>query len=89
MMNVDEKYKMINMNMRDDNRQFPISMLVSLKQLSPNQIQISYDRDVDVRLAMKPTNYWIKDTINDIPKGISTLGKNNSVNATNSVIWLA
>ena len=44
----------------DNNMQFPIPMLVKLEQLSPNQIQISYDRDVDIRLGMKPTNYWIK-----------------------------
>ncbi|MGV8984236.1 hypothetical protein [Clostridium sp.] len=85
MMGTDEKYQMKPMNMRDDNRQFPIPMLVSLKQLSPNQIQISYDRDVDVMLGMKPTNYWIKDTMNDIPQGISTLGRNDSVNAKNSL----
>lgn len=85
MMGTDKKYQMKPMNMRDDNRQFPIPMLVSLKQLSPNQIQISYDRDVDVRLGMKSTNYWIKDTMNTRPEGIATLGRNDNVNAGNSL----
>ncbi len=66
-------------------RQFPIPMLVKLEQISPTQIQISYDRDVDVRLGMKSTNYWIKDMMNAIPKGIATLGKNDNVNAGNSL----
>ena len=29
----------------EKNVQFPIPMLVKLEQISPNQIQISYDRD--------------------------------------------
>lgn len=85
MMSTDEKYQMTPMYMQDDDRQFPIPMLVSLEQLSPNQIQISYDRDVDLRLGMKPTNYWIKDTMNPRPQGIATLGKNDNVNARNSL----
>ena len=69
----------------DDNMRLPIPMLVRLEQISSNQIQISYDMDVDVRLGMKSTNYWIKDTMNVIPKGIATLGMNDSVNARNSL----
>ncbi|WAG63241.1 DUF4175 domain-containing protein [Clostridium estertheticum] len=69
----------------DDSVRLPIPMLVRLEQLSPNQIQISYDMDVDVRLGMKSTNYWIKDTMNVIPEGIATLGMNDSVNAGNSL----
>ena len=65
--------------------QFPIPMLVKLEQTSPNQIQISYDRDVDMKLGMKPTNYWIQDTMNVKSKGIATLGKNDKVNAGNSL----
>ena len=67
------------------NMQFPIPMLVKLQQLSPNQIQISYDRDVDMRLGMKPTNYWIQDMINVRPEGIATLGRNDKVNSGNSL----
>ena len=69
----------------DDNREFPIPMLVKLEQLSPTQIQISYDRDVDVRLGMKATNYWIKDTMNARAEGIATLGRDDNVNAGNSL----
>jgi hypothetical protein len=67
------------------NMRLPIPMLERLEQLSPNQIQISYDMDVDVRLGMKLTNYWIKDMMNIIPEGIATLGRNDSVNAGNSL----
>ncbi|KOA19177.1 hypothetical protein CLHOM_22830 [Clostridium homopropionicum DSM 5847] len=72
-------------NYVEKERQFPIPMLVKTEQISPNQIQISYDRDVDMKLGTKATNYWIQDTINVIPKGIATLGKNDKVNARNSL----
>ncbi len=65
--------------------QFPIPMLVKSQQISPNQIQICYDRDVDVMLGMKPTNYWIQDTMNVRPEGIATLGRNDKVNSRNSL----
>jgi hypothetical protein len=65
--------------------QLPIPMLVKLKQVSPNKIQISYDRNVDIKLGMKSTNYWIQDTLNTKPKGIATLGKDDKVNARNSL----
>ncbi|NNU74333.1 hypothetical protein [Clostridium estertheticum] len=80
MMGMDEMSPMMGMAM-----QFPIPRLEKLEQLSPTQIQISYDRDVDVMLGMKSTNYWIKDTLNTSPKGIATLGKNDNVNAGNSL----
>ena len=75
MMGMDEMSQMEPMDMQDDKRQFPIPMLVKLEQISPNQIQISYDRDVDMKLGMKPTNYWVQDTMNARPQGIATLGK--------------
>jgi len=63
----------------------PIPMLSSLKQISANQIEISYDKDVDVSKGVKATNYWVQDTVNLSPKGIATLGKNEKVNASNSL----
>ena len=73
------------MTNKNDESQLPIPMLAKVEQLSANQIQISYDIDVDVRLGMKTTNYWIKDTMNVIPQGIATLGMNDTVNSTNSL----
>ncbi|ACD53594.1 hypothetical protein ST12_08390 [Clostridium botulinum] len=69
----------------DKSEKFPIPMLVKLDQISPNQVQISYDRDVDIKLATKSTNYWIQDIANAKPKGIATLGKNDKVNDKNSL----
>ena len=90
MMGMDEMSQMMPMMpmmpmMQKDMMKFPIPMLVKLEQISPNQIQISYDRDVDIMLGMKPTNYWVKDTMNVSPRGIATLGRNDSVNAGNSL----
>lgn len=67
------------------NEEFPIPKLVSVEQISSTQIQIRYDRDVDLNLGTKATNYWVQDTMNISPKGIATLGKNESVNANNSL----
>jgi len=90
MMSMQSMYPMMNMQgmnpmMNMQEVRFPIPMLAKLEQLSPTQIQISYDRDVDVIKGMKPTNYWIMDTMNVIPQGIATLGRNDSVNAGNSL----
>ena len=41
--------------------------------------------NIDVSLGMKSTNYWIKDTMNTSPEGIATLGRNDNVNAGNSL----
>lgn len=87
MMRINEmsQTKPIYRQNNDNNIQFSIPMLVKLEQISPNQIQISYDRDVDVWLGMNPTNYWIQDTMNTIPAGIATLGRNDNVNVKNSL----
>lgn len=74
-----------SINNIERNQEFPIPKLVNLDQISPNQIQISYDRDVDLKLGTKATNYWIQDTMNITPNGIATLGKNEKVNANNSL----
>ena len=73
------------MDIEDEERQFPIPMLTKLDQISPNKIQISYDRDVDIMLGMNPTNYWVQDTMNVIPQGIATLGSEDNVNDRNSL----
>jgi hypothetical protein len=78
-------YSASYINTQESKQQFPIPMLVKLEQISPNQIQISYDRDADVKLATKATNYWVQDTVNISPKGIATLGKNDKVSNANSL----
>lgn len=78
-------YSPSSINIQESKEQFPIPKLVKLEQISPNQIQISYDRDVDVKLATKATNYWVQDTTNLSPKGIATLGKNTGVSVRNSL----
>lgn len=74
-----------SVNSVENNVQFPIPMLAKLQQISPNQIQISYDRDIDMKLGTKSTNYWIQDTVNATPQGIATLGKDDKVDARNSL----
>lgn len=86
MSGIDGMNSMMEIDMKnDDNMRFPIPMLAKLEQISPTEIQISYDIDVDVRLGTKATNYWIKDTVNVRPQVIATLGKNDNVNAGNSL----
>ncbi|GLC32803.1 hypothetical protein [Clostridium omnivorum] len=69
----------------EEKEESAIPKLVKVEQISPNQIQISYDRDVDKKLGEKSTNYWIQDVMNVTPKGIATLGKNDKVNVNNSL----
>lgn len=72
-------------NYVEKDKEFPIPKLIDVEQISPNRIQITYDRDVDTNLGEKATNYWIQDIANDTPKGVATLGKNDKVNAKNSL----
>lgn len=69
----------------EEKEELTIPKLMKVEQISPNQIQISYDRDVDKKLGEKSTNYWIQDVMNVTPKGIATLGKNDKVSANNSL----
>lgn len=62
-----------------------IPKLIKLTQISPNQIQITYDRDVDTSLAIKATNYWVQDLVNSKPEGIASLGKDEKINSKNSL----
>lgn len=68
-----------------DEKESNIPKLMKVNQISPNQIEISYDRDIDVELGTKAINYWIQDTMNDKPKGIASFGKNDKVDARNSL----
>lgn len=77
-------YSIYSATAKENNDQ-TVPMLSSLEQISANQIQISYDREVDVSKGTKATNYWVQDTMNLSPKGVATLGKNESVNTSNSL----
>ncbi|ASS67784.1 MULTISPECIES: hypothetical protein [unclassified Paenibacillus] len=63
----------------------PIPMLQSLSQVSDNQIQITYDRSVDVVKGMQPSNYWVQSTTDAAPSGIATLGKDDKVMPDNAL----
>lgn len=62
-----------------------IPKLTKLTQISPNQIEITYDRDVEVPLGIKATNYWVQDLKNKTPEGIASIGKDDQVNSKNSL----
>lgn len=62
-----------------------IPKLTGITQISPNQIEITYDRDVDVSLGIKATNYWVQDLVNKTPEGIASLGKDEKINSKNSL----
>lgn len=72
-------------NVPSDKEQIAIPIVTSTKQISPNQVQVNYDRDVDIKSGSKPSNYWIQSTSEDKPTGIATLGKNDKVNASNAL----
>jgi hypothetical protein len=62
-----------------------IPMLTTLKQISPNQLRVTYDQPVDQTKGMDPKNYWIQSTSEQTPTNIATLGMNDSVNNSNSL----
>jgi hypothetical protein len=62
-----------------------IPMLSELKQISSNQLRVTYDQPVDKTKGTEPGNYWIQSMSEEIPTGIATLGKNDNVNPSNSL----
>lgn len=84
MVSVDGEKDVYTSNMTS-NKEFPTPKLIAAKQISSNQIEITYDRDVDTKLATKPMNYWVQSTINAENQGITTLGKNDQVSPENSL----
>lgn len=62
-----------------------VPMLSNVTQKSSNQLEISFDQAVDVNSGTKATNYWIQATTDVKPSGIATMGKNDQVNASNSL----
>ncbi|QJD88019.1 hypothetical protein [Cohnella herbarum] len=66
-------------------RQTDIPMLSELKQLSSNQLQVTYDQPVELSKGIDPKNYWIQSTTEASPTGIATLGVNDTVNPGNSL----
>lgn len=52
-----------------------IPVVKTVKQISPNQIQITFDRDVELSQATNPKNYWLRDTNAMLPSGVASIGK--------------
>ncbi|MEG2290112.1 MAG: hypothetical protein RSA29_07690 [Clostridium sp.] len=63
----------------------PIPKLKSTKQISTNQLLITYDMEVDLTKGITPTNYWIQSVTDTKPVGIATLGKDDKVSSKNSL----
>jgi hypothetical protein len=76
-----------NIRAAENNALFPIPRVVEVNQISTNQIEITYDRDIDMNEGIKSTNYWIQDTVYSKPIGIATLGREDKVNSGNSLTY--
>ena len=62
-----------------------IPMIKSLKQISNNQLEVTYDMTVDAEKGVMPKNYWIQSLTDKTPTGIATLGKSDKVSNQNSL----
>ncbi|WP_088043651.1 hypothetical protein [Bacillus sp. EAC] len=62
-----------------------IPKLTDIVQVSTNQLLITYDQQVDINSATKPSNYWIQSMTDLRPTGIATLGKRGKINSQNSL----
>ncbi|MFC4778254.1 hypothetical protein ACFO9Q_15755 [Paenibacillus sp. GCM10023252] len=62
-----------------------VPMLSELKQIGPNQLQVTYDQPVDGAKAIDPANYWIQSQTDETPIGIATLGKTDAVKPSNGL----
>lgn len=62
-----------------------VPMLQTLKQTSANTLEITYDREADLKKATSPSNYWVRDLDNLRPTNVATIGKLESVTANNAL----
>lgn len=62
-----------------------IPVITSVKQISPTQIQITFDRDVEYVHATNPRNYWVRDTNSMLPTGIASIGRVGTTTEKNTL----
>ncbi len=62
-----------------------IPMLISVKQIAYDTLQITFDKPCDVKKATKPSNYWLQDVLNINPTGIASLGEDERLSAENAL----
>ena len=59
---------------------------MEVKQLSPNQILVVYDRRTDLASATNVSNYWIRSNIeHPIPPAVATEGMNLALTKANAL----
>ena len=59
-------------------------ILLEARQISPNQILITYDQRTDLESAMNVSNYWIRSNM-ERPSGIATVGMSAALTASNAI----
>ncbi|QAA32537.1 hypothetical protein [Clostridium manihotivorum] len=64
---------------------YPIPILLKSEQVASNKIKITFDRAVDKKLGENPANYCVQDLKNDSPRGIATIGKNETISEQNTL----
>lgn len=62
-----------------------IPMLVDATQIGKNQLQITYDKIPDQMKATTTSNYWVQSLKDVRPKGIASLGKNDTIGPQNAL----
>lgn len=73
------------MSIIEEERALPAPKLLKAEIVAPNQIQLTFDKDVDMKQGTKASNYWVQDMTNDKPQGVATIGKKDKMNANNSL----
>lgn len=81
--NIKTKFQCSNLKVKTITNNFPI--VISVRQLDANRLEVTYDRRTDDVTAMRANNYWIQSVNEEIPFNLATLGKNDKISPSNSL----
>lgn len=62
-----------------------VPMVKSVKQITKNQIELTFDKEVDTTKATTPNNYWVQSVLDSKPEGVATLGKKDKLISSNAL----
>ncbi|WHY74827.1 hypothetical protein [Fictibacillus enclensis] len=70
-------------NFDRDRQMVPHPILLEARQISSNQILLTYDKRTDLESATNVSNYWIRSNMG--PVGIASVGMKDALTAENAI----
>ncbi|MGG6312289.1 hypothetical protein [Paenibacillus macerans] len=68
---------------QDSRQMVPHPVLIEARQMTPNQILLTYDQRADLASATRVSNYWIRSNMG--PGGAASLDMGEALTAANAI----